>query len=205
MADEANPINTYGSAGHFANQAAFEVQRTNHFEVVIHLDELEKLGIDSKGIEHIRMSTKSFTQPKVSAEQLELRHGNDIVKVAKSPTWDDLTLTVYDTIGVDQVNLLQQWFNMIFNPKTKLMGLAKDYKCTATLYMYSPDGDSMKRQWNLQGVWPKSFGQGNEFSFDGTGDGQTVSLELSVDRYWEQTIDDDKSTNGKTKTEMMRE
>ena len=81
---------------------------------------------------------------------------------------------------------MQQWFERVFSRKDKLMGLVSAYKTNGVLYMYSPDC-SLIRKWNLEGIWPKSFGQGSEFSFDGTGDGQTITLELSVDRYWEDT------------------
>lgn len=178
----------YTDASHFASESGnFEVQRTNHFEVVLDLGKLGLGGGQGDVLaEHIRLSTKSISAPKVSSEQLELRHGNDIVKVAKSPSWDDLTLTVHDTIGRDQINVMQQWFDRVFSRKDKLMGLVSAYKTNGVLYMYSPDC-SLIRKWILEGIWPKSFGQGSEFSFDGTGDGQTISLELSVDRYWEDT------------------
>lgn len=174
----------YGSAGHFASDRNFEVQRTNHFEIVIDLDKLNITSADTLR-DHIRLSTKSITAPKISAEQLELRHGNDIVKVAKAPTFDDLTITVHDTIGKDQLAVMQAWFEKVFSRDTKLMGMVSDYKTTGTLYMYSPDC-SIVRKWHLEGIWLRSFGQ-EQFSFDGTGDGQSISMELSVDRYWEET------------------
>ena len=136
--------------------------------------------------EHLRLSTKSFTQPKVSSEAIELRHGNDVVKVAKSPSFENLTLTVHDTLGLDQIKVCQAWFNKVFNRSTKLMGRVSDYKTDGILYMYSPDGKTV-RKWIIQGVWPLTYGQGSEFSFEGNGDGQTITMDLSVDRYWEES------------------
>lgn len=173
----------YTSAGHFATNTDFEVQRTNHFEVVIDLDFLK----DENGgtiAEHIRLSTKDISAPKVSSEAIPLKHGNDTVKVAAAPTYDDLTITVYDTIGKDQVNTLQKWYNKVFNWDSKLMGLVSDYKAKAVLYMYSPDC-SVIRKWILEGVWPRSFGHTNSFSYDNA-EAQNVTLELSVDRYHEE-------------------
>lgn len=178
----------YADASHFASESGnFEVQRTNHFEVVLDLGKLGLSGGQGDVLsEHIRLSTKSISAPKVSSEQLELRHGNDVVKVAKSPSFDDLTLTVHDTIGRDQIDVMQQWFNRVFSRESKLMGMVSAYKTNGVLYMYSPDC-SLIRKWNLEGIWPKSFGVGSEFSFDGTGDGQTITVELSVDRYFEDS------------------
>ncbi len=175
----------YADASHFASESGnFEVQRTNHFEVVLDLGKLGLSGGQGDVLsDHIRMSAKSIGTPKVSAEPIELKHGNDRVKVAAAPTFEDLTLTVYDTIGRDQIDVLQQWFGRIFNRESKLMGMVSDYKTNGTLYMYSPDC-SLIRKWNLQGVWPKSFGMGSEFSFD-SAEAQTITVELSVDRYFE--------------------
>lgn len=183
MADAKDLIGAqYSHAEHFANNESFEVQRTNHFEVVL---DLGALDLPANYAEHIRLSIKSIGAPQVSVEQLELRHGNDVVKVAKSPTYNDLQITVHDTIGQDQIDVLQTWFDRIFSRKSRLMGLVKNYKTTGTLYMYSPDC-SIIRKWHLEGIWPKNYGMGSDFTFDGTGDGQTVNFELSVDRYWEE-------------------
>lgn len=177
----------YGEASHFANNQSFEVQRTNHFEIVLDLSSVFKDGsVGFDVADHIRLSTKSVTAPKVTSEAIPLKHGNDTVKVAAAPTYDDMTITVYDTIGKDQVNTLQSWYNKVFNYNTKLMGLVSDYKANGVLYMYSPDC-STARKWIVEGVWPRSFGMGTEFSFD-SAEAMTVTLELSVDRYHEESV-----------------
>lgn len=183
MDDIKSPGQQYSGASYFASDVNFEVQRTNHFEIV--LDLKQTLGIDETEIEHIRLSTKEVSTPKVTAEAIPLKHGNDTVKVASAPQYDDLTITVYDTIGKDQLDILQKWFNKVFDYNTKLMGLASNYKTTGTLYMYSPDCSKV-RKWKLEGVWPRSFGVTNSFSFDSTSE-QNITLELSVDRYHEET------------------
>lgn len=178
-----DPTKGYAGAGHFASKLAYEVQRTNHFEVVLDLP--EDL-LDGNAQEHLRLSTKSISAPKIAAESIPLKHGNETVKVAAAPTYDDLNLTVYDTLGTDQIALLQSWFGKVFDPETRLMGNVKTYKCAGTLYMYSPDAKVM-RTWSLFGVWPKSFAASNDFSFDGASD-QNITVELSVDRYVETTV-----------------
>lgn len=172
-------VDQYGGASHFANNYNFEVQRTNHFEIVINLDDL---GLSTS--EHLRMSTLSVSAPQVSADAIELNHGNETIKVAAKPKFNDLTITVYDTLGVDQLGVLQEWFNRVFNYETKLMGNVKDYKAEAVLYMYSPKSEVI-RKWRLFGVWPKSFNQTNDFSFESQ-EAQNVQFELAVDRFWEE-------------------
>lgn len=181
-----DPTKGYAGAGHFASKLEYEVQRTNHFEVVLNLPQ-DLLSGNAQ--EHLRLSTKSISAPKIAAEQIMLKHGNETIKVAAAPTYDDLNLTVYDTLGVDQIALLQSWFGKVFDPETKLMGNVRDYKCTGTLYMYSPDAKVM-RTWSLFGVWPRSFAASNDFSFDGASE-QNITVELSVDRYVETTARSD--------------
>lgn len=178
----SNLISKYDGAGHFASDLAFEVQRTNHFEIVLNLDEALP-DVSDDIATHIRLSTKEISAPKVTSEAIQLKHGNETIKVASAPTFGDLTLTVYDTIGKDQVNLLQSWFDKVFDHDSKLMGNVRNYKVTGTLYMYSPDCKVI-RKWNLFGVWPREFGPASSFSYD-SAEAQTITLELSVDRYYE--------------------
>lgn len=185
MADDKLKGEFYADASHFANNPNFEVQRTNHFEIVIDLAALNLTGEGGDAYsDHIRMSTKSVGQPKVSAEAIELKHGNDKVKVAAAPTFEDLQITVYDTLGRDQIDVLQRWFDRVFDHETKLMGMVSQYKTNAVLYMYSPNCEVI-RKWILEGVWPKDYGQASEFTFD-SAEAQTISFTLSCDRYHEE-------------------
>lgn len=173
----------YGDASHFwSKENNYEVQRTNHFELVLNLEDAHIL--DHNDQEHIRLSVKSVTAPKISAEPIELKHGNDRVKVAAAPTYEDLTITLYDTVGRDQLDILQSWFNKVFDKDKRTMGLVSAYKASGVLYMYSPDC-SIIRAWDLDGVWPKSFGTANEFTYD-SAEAQNITLDLSVDRYRER-------------------
>lgn len=181
----AFPNNGYDGAGHFATNSNFEVQRANHFEIVLNLQNI--LGNDGDTIsEHIRLSVKSVNAPKVTSEQITLKHGNDTVKVAAAPSYDDLTIQVHDTLGLDQINAIQTWYTKVFDWNSKLMGQVSAYKTSGILYMYSPDG-VIKRSWILEGVWPKSYGSGTDFSYEST-EAQSVTLELSVDRYHEELV-----------------
>lgn len=183
-------METYSSAAHFANNLNFEVQRANHFEVVLDLSKIPFDNNDGDMVaEHIRLSTKEFGAPKISAESIPLKHGNETIKVAAAPSFEDIDITVYDTLGKDQLSVIQSWFNKVFDYKTKLMGRVTDYKADGQLFMYSPDCKVI-RTWKLFGVWPKGFGNGTGFSFDST-EAQTVSFSLSVDRFYEETV-----TNG---------
>lgn len=177
-------LEKYSGASHFATESTYEVQRTHHFEVVI--DALDEVSGDGKGYgEAFRLSVKKSSTPKISVETIELHHGNESVKVAAKPKYEGIQLDVYDIIGKDMQRILQDWFYKIFNPETHQMGLVRDYKKTATLYMFSPDS-TIVRIWTLYGVFPTDISF-SEFGAD-SNDVVTISLSLSVDKAVEAKI-----------------
>ena len=168
----------YSGADHFRTEVNYEVQRQNHFEISINLD---SLNLGSANVsEHVRLCCTSASIPTISIDPIGLKHGNETINVAGAPKFASSTIKVYDTIGSNMANMLQQWFWKIFNPDTHLMGLVSSYKTDADLYLYSPDA-SVIRQWRLLGVFPTSLNFG-DMSSDGGGGVMQISMELSVDR-----------------------
>ena len=49
----ANELTTYAGASHFANDSNYEVQRSNHFEIVL---DLAAIGLDDDYEESIRLT-----------------------------------------------------------------------------------------------------------------------------------------------------
>ena len=172
----------YQGAGHFIDEKGnFEVQRANHFEVMINLGELRpELSNASTYLEHIRLCCTQASIPNIRINPTALRHGNEYVNVAGSPTYENTRISVYDTIGSNMANLLQEWFYRVFNPNTHHMGLVASYKCTASLFLYSPDS-SVVREWKLYGVFPTSLTFG-ELSAEQQGTPMSIQMELAVDR-----------------------
>lgn len=172
-------MDTYSGASHFANNVNFEVQRQNHWEIEIFLDSLG-IGAGKDYNKHIRLSCTQAGIPSISVQAQDLKHGNETIKVAGSPSYETSEIQVYDTIGLDMQGLLQEWFDRIFNPDTHLMGLVSSYKANANLYLYSPDA-TVIRTWTLYGVFPTNlrFGQ---LSADSAGQVVTITATLSVDR-----------------------
>lgn len=173
----------YAGASHFANDANYEVQRANHFEIVI---DLAAIGFGEEYQEAIRLCCVDAPIPQISIQAQQLKHGNETVNVAGSPSWGSVNIKIYDVIGKDMAGLLQEWFYKVFDPETHTMGLAVNYKTTATIYMCSPDC-SVNRTWTLYGVFPTrlDFGSGNA---EQQGSVITVSMELSVDKAIEKAI-----------------
>lgn len=172
-------MDRYSGASHFANDSNYEVQRGNHYEIAIDLNNL-KPAFDSTYAEAIRLCCTSAPVPDISIQPQPLRHGNELVNVAGSPSWGQMNIGVYDTIGRDMAYLLQEWFWRIFNPQTHTMGLVSSYKTSATLYLYSPDASTFRR-WICYGVFPTTLNFGN-YSADSQGSPITITMNLAVDR-----------------------
>ena len=158
------------SPWHLAEDRNKEVQRDNHFEVQI---------TDIVGGELLTLAVQSTNLPTITVPQVELPHGNGVVKVAGQPEFDDVTIEVKDFIGDDIEGKLYQWHNEVYNPYSDEIGMAVDYKKEGYLYQYAPNGDN-RRTWNLRGLWPTSFESG-DMNYEGS-DQKLVTLTLSVDR-----------------------
>lgn len=172
-------IETYGGASHFATDANYEVQRQNHFEIQINLSGLNP-PLSEEYNKAIRLCCTSAPVPSFDIGTHDLRHGNEVIKVAGTANYGDMQISVYDVIGRDMASLVQEWGWRVFNPVTHTMGLVSSYKTTATLFCYSPDASSY-RKWVCYGVFPKSISFG-QYSADGNGQPVSISMTLSVDK-----------------------
>ena len=169
---------SYSGASHFAQDANYEVQRTNHFEIAIDLAPILDTGDEIART--IRLCCTAASIPNIQVQAQPLRHGNETINVAGSPNWTTSQVSVYDVIGWDMSRMLQDWFWKIFDPSTHTMGLVVNYKTTATIYQYSPDA-SVIRAWDCWGVFPTSLNFGSP-SADGSGSPVTITMDLSVDK-----------------------
>lgn len=152
--------------GHMVNVDAWEPQRVNNFEVVIQdLDELvfagdstpHKLGSVA---ERIMLSVDSFSAPTIEIAQITTQYANNSIKWAGKPEFQNSSIVINDYIGQRVEALLSAWFRCAYDFKTECIGLAKNYKKTAYLIEYAPDG-SQARTWKLEGCWLASFQLGD--------------------------------------------
>ena len=172
----------YAGASHFVDPTGnYEVQRANHFEILINLGELRPQLTDGDDYqEYIRLCCTQAGIPAIRINPTALRHGNEYINVAGSPTYENTRISVYDTIGLNMADLLQKWFWRVFNPDTHHMGLVASYKCSANLFLYSPDC-SVIRKWELYGVFPTNLTFG-ELSAEQQGTPMSIQMELAVDK-----------------------
>lgn len=161
----------YMGASHFASDSAYEVQRTNHFEVIIS-------GLTAEA-EKIRMLVESVKIPSINLDTTELKQGNETVKVATNPSFDGGDISLKDAIGVDLEMAMWNWFTSVYDPNTGLMGLVTEYKKVMRLIQYSPNG-ATSRTWKCMGCFPTSYDAG-ELTY-ASPDKKLISATISVDK-----------------------
>lgn len=165
LGKEDNQRYLYKGTGHMVHVNAWEPQRNNNFEVVI-------VGLDSivtadgkkqtmnSAAERIMLSVDSFSAPNITIGQITTHYANNSIKWAGKPEFPDSSLVINDYIGIKVEQILAAWFRCAYDFKTETIGLASNYKKTAYLIEYAPDG-SNARSWKLDGCWLASFQLGD--------------------------------------------
>lgn len=155
-------------ARHMSNNKTYEVQRTNHFEVVI-----DGLG------EEFTLCVTRCSLPEVTITPTELAHGNSKVKVAGQVEYSDSTMDCRDAILPDIEKQLYNWQSKVYNASTGAIGWAADYKKDLLVNQYAPDG-TYTRSWRLEGAWPTTISGGD---LDSTNpDAKIMSVTIAYDK-----------------------
>jgi hypothetical protein len=155
-------------AMHMSSTRNYEVQRTNHFEVVF-----ENLSED------ITLAVSSFNRPTASTSATSLSYGNTDVKVAGKTSVSDASLVVKDFILPDVEKQCQAWRDQVYDVESGKIGWAADYKHNGRVYEYAPDG-TCERVYRIVGCWPLSYSK-SDHSYEGS-DGSEITMSISVDQ-----------------------
>lgn len=181
MDPRTNPLQlgTY----HMVSNAGYEPQRTNNFEVqIVGLSGLTSVdsgnSIASNASDLVTLSVAQYAAPQINISPINVSYGNNKIKFAGLPEFPDSNITLNDYIGVNVERILTAWQKEVYNPKTQVIGNAVNYKKTAYLIEYDPQG-TQARQWQLCGVWPSSLNLG-DFNQEGGGVRQ-VTMTLTYD------------------------
>lgn len=155
------------NANHLSTNRTYEVQRTNHFEVMI-----PDLG------EEFTLSVSRCSLPEMTINAIEVAHGNSKVKVAGGVDMGEGSLDVRDSILPDIEKKLQDWQHKAYNPKTGKMGWVDEYKRDCSVIQYAPDGTYL-RTWKMEGCWITGFTPG-DMDYENP-DKKMISLTLAYD------------------------
>lgn len=160
-----------GVGDHLAAAAGeFEPQRASNFTLLID-------GIS--GSDLLQLSLDALAAPSMSVEEIALPFDNENRYVAGRALYDTTPMVVKDMVDVGSADAIWAWYTQVYDPTTHKIGLARDYKKTATLVMYSPEG-SFSRQWIYFGMFPTAVNWGGYAK--GTSDYVKLEITLRYDR-----------------------
>lgn len=106
---------------------------------------------------------KNATLPSVTFGKESVKGASLEYKFAKDVSWNDISITWYDTEGM--INVVKAWRKMVWSSKLGL-NVASFYKRNTILYTYLPDSDPLKLDdagdtvWKLFNSWPSSINYG---------------------------------------------
>ena len=171
--------------------ANYEAARSSFFVLVVSdLDNLVKPNVSSENPnandyisnakEVLRLNVTKASVPHFSIGTEEYRRGNEVVKFATVPTWDDGSLTVDDVVGLDTKSILMAWLYKAYNPHTRKGGRMIDYKKKAQLIEYTQDYEQI-RVWNIEGMFITKI-QEDEFDRESTDGRRKLTVSFVFDR-----------------------
>ena len=189
---DASPLGL--TAAHIsANYSMYEAARSSFFTLTINgLDDLSRVAYGGRKDEVIAgenytaqssltLSVTEAAVPHFSLGQLEYRRGNEVVKFAGLPTFDENEIKLDDILGLETKNILMAWQGLAYNTRTRKGGRMADYKKTATLCEYTQDYELI-RYWTLYGCWISKISEDSFNKASGNDDKRTLSVTLQYDR-----------------------
>lgn len=166
---------------HLSANTRYEPQRTNNFQVTIK----GVPGGPGAALE-LTLAVSTFGKPNITTDPIEVAHGNSKVKFAGVANYaGSETLEVVDYIGADIEQLVNNWHKQVFDPVTGAIGFAQNYKKTALITEFAPDG-TMAREWTLVGVFPSGVSYGDSLTYD-SGEVKKIQITLSYDKAYRST------------------
>ena len=129
--------------------------------------------------DYLRLNVLKASVPNFKIETHSYRRGNDVIKFASTPTFEDGSITIDDVVGLHVKDILYSWLYLAYDPHTRKGGRMKDYKKTCTLLEYTQDYQLI-RYWTLEGCFVKGIDEGD---FDRENDEvRQLTVSISFDR-----------------------
>lgn len=120
-----------------------DVVRKSNWEVVI----------AAPGMANLSMVCASVTIPDTTLEQVEIYHFNERVRIASKPNPQKLEIEIYDYVPQTMFTALWNWYNLVYNPNTGVIGYASTYKYQGQINLIDVTGAAV-RTWYCMGLWP---------------------------------------------------
>ena len=178
------------------NPEFYEPQRSNTFKFVASLDKILNnsqfegtYGVtthNSNPEKSLELSVKASSVPHFELGKVSVTRGNSIMHFAGKPTFRDGQITVHDFIGAHTKEILMAWQSLAYNVQTDKVGLAKNYKTTASLYELTPDYQII-RKWTLVGCWVSNISEGN-YDHESS-DARTMEVTIVYDKAFLDSVE----------------
>lgn len=174
-----------------------DVRRQNNFVLTI------KDVTDSKERpNNLDLVIQQAFLPKVSLQVIELRHGNESIKLAGAASWEGGTVTILDVLSKAELEAINDWFDQTYDFETGQVGFADSipgvagsgYKKDGFITEYASDG-KFARQWDVRGMWINNLDLGALNAAQA--EGKELSFTIQIDpsptrpRYGEDYTNDD--------------
>lgn len=184
--DTSNVVGTYFLA---QNPVHYEIQRSNNFMFYVKFPEgyfaddeiLNAINsyASTQCSEVLRVSVSSASVPHFTVTPITLKRGNNTMKFAGVPEFNEGKLVLDDFIGAGTKDLALAWQRKVYNVETEKVGLAADYKLTGWLKEYTPDYQTV-RTWRLDGCWISGVSE-SEYSHEDNGK-RAMDVTLQYDK-----------------------
>lgn len=153
--------------------AAKSLKRANLFQV--------ELTFDGNTIGPLHVVT--FTPPNFTIEPIEIPYGDRPFKIMGKNSWEDVSMTILDSLSKNEEALLRAWFEKFHSNSTGMSTVADQTSLygSAEVEEYNPKG-LLLRKWTLKDIFPTAIDFG-ELSRDSK-DKKQISLTLACNEAW---------------------
>ena len=183
--------------GHEKGQ--LEPQRTNNWFIEIYLDNLVSQVAGFGGIGQIpaginglvnldvlKLALQSGFNPSSSKEDIQVPYLNEVIFFAGRRMVDPGTIELLDYVDRSTADIIYAWDLMCHDYQTGQVGLARNYKKTARIFNFAPNGDYV-RQWRLDGVWPQAVSYAGGGLNMASSEPVRIPITLRYDRFFRES------------------
>lgn len=169
-----------------------DVRKTNNFRLFIN-------GVTEKN--DLDLIVQRAFLPQVSVTPLELRHGNDSIKLAGTASWQGGSIVIQDVLSRTELDAVLEWRDKVYRYDSNdggIIGLADEYKKNGYIVEYAADG-RFQRRWPLKGMWISDINLGELNAADASL--KEISFTIQIDpsptkpEYYDEKVADYRSKN----------
>lgn len=129
--------------------------------------------------EILKLNVTASSVPQFTINVQRYERGNETVKFAGKPQWNNTSITVDDVVGLNTKEILLSWKALAYNTHTRKGGRMSSYKKTCTLVEYTQDYEPI-RSWTLYGCFVTAV---NDSEFNkASDDKRSLTATIEYDR-----------------------